>query len=103
MGLLDFGKKECKPLEAVLFSLQMNMSNNYKDATISDMNKLETLYETLRKSGELTEKQMIYYAGIIDEWREKTKGFGYKNQKIEKISRLSLTAFFFIAFSSIII
>ena len=43
------------------------------------MNKLETLYETLRKSGELNEKQMIYYAGIIDEWREKTKGFGYKN------------------------
>jgi len=79
MALFDFGKKECKPLEAILFSLQMNMSNNYKDATISDMNKLETLYETLRKSGELNEKQMIYYAGIIDEWRVKTKDFGYKN------------------------
>ena len=23
MGLFDFGKKECKPLEAILFSLQM--------------------------------------------------------------------------------
>lgn len=80
MGLLSFGNKENKPLEAVLFSLQMNMSNNYKDATLSDMAKLEALFETLRKSGELSEKQMVHYAEIIDEWKEKTKGFGYKNQ-----------------------
>lgn len=79
MGLLDFGKKECKPLEAVLFSLQMNMSHNYKDATIADMQKLEALFEALRKSGELSEKQMVHYAGVIDEWKEKTKNFGYKN------------------------
>lgn len=79
MGLLDFGKKECKPLEAVLFSLQMNMSHNYKDATISDMQKLEALFEALRKSGELSEKQMVHYAEVIDEWKEKTKNFGYKN------------------------
>lgn len=80
MGLLSFGNKENKPLEAVLFSLQMNMSNNYKDATLSDMAKLEALFETLRKNGELSEKQMVHYAEIIDEWKEKTKGFGYKNQ-----------------------
>ncbi len=75
MGLFDFGKKECKPLEAILFSLQMNMSNNYKDATISDMNKLETLYETLRKSGELNEKQMTYLAETMEDGGEKTKEF----------------------------
>ena len=80
MALFDFGKKECKPLEAVLFSLQMNMSNNYKDATIADLNKLEVLYETLRKNGEMNEKQMVHYAEVIDEWKEKTKGFAYKNQ-----------------------
>lgn len=79
MGLLDFGKKECKPLEAIIFSLQMNMSHNYKDATISDLQKLEALFETLRKSGELSEKQMVHYAEVIDEWKEKTKGFAYKN------------------------
>ena len=67
MLLLDFGKKECKPLEAVLFSLQMNMSHNYKDATIADMQKLEALFEALRKSGELSEKQMVHYAEVIDE------------------------------------
>lgn len=79
MGLLDFGKKECKPLEAVLFSLQMNMSNNYKDATQADLQKLEAVYEALKKNGELNEKQMIHYAEVIDEWHEKTKGMVYKN------------------------
>lgn len=80
MGMFDFGKKTSKPLEAVLFSLQMNMSNNYKDATCADMTKLEDLFESLRKNGELNEKQMVYYAEVIDEWKEKTKGFRYKNQ-----------------------
>lgn len=80
MGMFDFGKKECKPLEAVLFSLQMNMSNNYKDATCADMAKLENLFEALRQKGELNEKQMVHYAEIIDEWKAKTKDFGYKNQ-----------------------
>lgn len=77
MGLFD--KKDCKALEAIIFSLNMNMSNNYKDATQADMNKLESVYETMRKNGELNEKQMVHYAEVIDEWKEKTKGFCYKN------------------------
>lgn len=77
MGLFD--KKDCKPLEAIIFSLQMNMSNNYKDATQADMQKLESVYETMRKNGELNEKQMVHYAEVIDEWKEKTNGFIYKN------------------------
>jgi len=80
MGMFDFGKKENKPMEAVLFSLQMNMSNNYKDATLADMAKLENLFEALRKNGELSEKQLVHYAEVIDEWKAKTKNFGYKNQ-----------------------
>ena len=77
MGLFD--KKECKELEAILFSLNMNMSNNYKDATQADMQKLESVYETMRKNGQLNEKQMVHYAEVIDEWKEKTAGFCYKN------------------------
>ena len=80
MGLFGFGKKECEPLEAILFSLNMNMSHNYKDATISDLNKLESMFEALRRNGDLNEKQMVHYAEVIDEWKEKTKGFAYKNQ-----------------------
>ena len=77
MGLFD--KKDNKVLDAIIFSLQMNMNNNYKDATQSDMVKLENTYEAMRKNGELNEKQMVHYAEVIDEWKEKTKGFVYKN------------------------
>lgn len=77
MGLFD--KKINKDLDAIVFNIEMNMKHNYKDATQAEMIKLETTYETMRKNGELNEKQMVHYAEVIDEWKEKTKGFVYKN------------------------
>ena len=81
MGLFDFGKKECKPLEAVLFSLQMNMSNNYKDNAQSNLKELEEAFVRLRESGALKGKACMNYEAILADYREKMKGYSHKDQK----------------------
>lgn len=78
MGL--FSVKENKTLEAIIFSLRNNMSNNYKDATLIDLEKLENLYKILRTNGDLNSKQEQYYGELILELKSETKGFNYKNQ-----------------------
>ena len=63
----------------------MEGSKKISKELIEQINQLMNEFEkqeldyVLIVGSRVDEKQMIYYAGIIDEWREKTKGFGYKN------------------------
>ncbi len=79
MGL--FKSKAEKELDAIIQRLEMNMSNNYKDNAQDDLKELETMidaHKTLRnvKRGILTK-----YEGILDELKEKMKGYSHKDQK----------------------
>ena len=55
-----------KELEAAVARLQMNMSNNYKDAAQADYRELMELYEKLSGKGGLTDKQKSYYKEVIE-------------------------------------
>lgn len=70
-----------KELEAAVARLQMNMSNNYKDAAQTDYKALMELYEELSGKGGLTDKQMSYYKEVIEEYRVKMKDYTHKDQK----------------------
>lgn len=70
-----------KELEAAVARLQMNMSNNYKDAAQADYKELMELYEKLSGKGGLTDKQKSYYKEVIEEYRVKMKDYTHKDQK----------------------
>lgn len=79
MGL--FKSKEEKELDIIIQRLQMNMSNNYKDNARDDMKEFEAAMNDIRGSGRLKDKVLSKYEAILDEYREKMKGYSHKDQK----------------------
>jgi len=70
-----------KQLEAAIAKLQMNMSNNYKDAAQENYKALIDLYVELRDKGTLTDKQKDYYKNLIEEYSVKMQNYTHKDQK----------------------
>ena len=70
-----------KQLEAAIAKLQMNMSNNYKDAAQENYKALIDLYVELRDKGTLTDKQKDYYKNFIEEYSVKMQNYTHKDQK----------------------
>ena len=60
--MFDFLKSsKNNSLEDVILRLNMNMSNNYKDAAQSNLKEFEELLAELKNSGKLNEKQKKRY------------------------------------------
>lgn len=70
-----------KQLEAAIARVEMNMSNNYKDAAQEDYRELVELYRRLVESNALSDKQKEYYKGIIEEYSVKMENYTHKDQK----------------------
>ena len=70
-----------KSLEQAIAKLQMNMSNNYKDAAQEDYKELMKLYDELLCKGGLSDKQKGYYKDVIDEYSIRMKDYTHKDQK----------------------
>ncbi len=80
--MFDFLKSsKNNALEDVLVRLNMNMSNNYKDAAQSNLKEFEELFVELSSSGKLNEKQKNRYEGLLKEYKEKMKEYSHKDQK----------------------
>lgn len=81
--MFDFIKNigKNKQLEAVIAKLQMNMSNNYKDAAQADYKELMDLYAELVGKGVLSGRQKDYYKEVIENYSEKMCNFTHKDQK----------------------
>ena len=77
--LLQPGKN--KELNSKIQCIQMNFENNYKDAAQSNLKEFEQLFEELKNSGKLNEKQKMRYEGLRNEYREKMKNYSHKDQK----------------------
>ncbi len=70
-----------KQLEAAIGKLQMNMSNNYKDAAQEDYKDLMDLYIKLCDERRLSDKQREYYKTVIEEYSVKMENYTHKDQK----------------------
>lgn len=70
-----------KQLEAAIARLQMNMSNNYKDAAQADYKELLDLYDEISDSGVLSDKQKKYYKELIEDYSVKMRNYTHKDQK----------------------
>ena len=80
--MFDFLKSsKNNSLEDVILRLNMNMSNNYKDAAQSNLKEFEALFIQLTESGKLNAKQKERYQNILNEYKEKMKEYSHKDQK----------------------
>ena len=79
MGL--FKSKAEKELDSIIQRLNMNMSNNYKDNAQDDLKDLETTINAFRTLGTVKPGVLSRYEGILDELKEKMKGYSHKDQK----------------------
>ena len=70
-----------KQLEEAIARVDMNMSNNYKDAAQDDYRALIDLYRELTERGILSLKQREYYKDVIEEYSVKMENYTHKDQK----------------------
>lgn len=75
----SFGKN--KILEDSIQKVEMNMSNNYKDAAQANFKELEKVYAELCSNGKLKEKHRIAYGAKIEALRVRLQNFTHKDQK----------------------
>ena len=83
--LKQFGKNKNqgknKQLDELVLRVQMNLSNNYKDAAQLNLKELEDAFQELSGSGKLSEKQRCYYEGVLADFKAEMKNFTHKDQK----------------------
>lgn len=79
MGL--FKSSYEKELDAAIKKLEMNLSNNYKDAAQENFKDLEALFEKFTSECKLKDKTKAQYEKVLNEYREKLKGYAHKDQK----------------------
>jgi len=79
MGL--FKSRYERELDAIIFKIDMNMSNNYKDNAQMDLQDLEGTFKELCDQGKLKEKTRQKYESILETYRIKLKGYTHKDQK----------------------
>ncbi len=79
MGL--FKSRYERELDAIIFKIDMNMSNNYKDNAQMDLQDLEETFKEFCDQGKLKEKTRQKYESILETYKIKLKGYTHKDQK----------------------
>lgn len=74
-----FGKKKNRELDSLLESVQMNCSNNYKDAAKSDYETFWKRLEELKNDGKISDKMYTYYEHEGNKWQGKMKNYHHQN------------------------
>lgn len=81
--MFDFLKKvgKNKQLDEVVQCIQMNFSNNYKDAAQLNLKEFENTLKQLENENKLSDKQKVYYEEKLASFKEEMKNFTHKDQK----------------------
>ncbi len=79
MGL--FKSKYEKLMDEVIKRLEMNKSNNYKDAAQSNLKEFEELYKRLVDEGKLKDKVKEEYGKKLEDYKSDLQGYTHKDQK----------------------
>ena len=72
MGL--FSKKD-KELEAIINQIRVDLSNNYKDSAVENIEKMEKLLEYRSSSGKMKEKDYLSYKSQLDDFKHDVTHF----------------------------
>lgn len=75
------GTGKNKHLDAIIQRIEMNVSNNYKDAAQAGLKEFEGLLQNMEADGKIKEKQKQYYEEKLSAFKEQMKHFTHKDQK----------------------
>ncbi|MBQ9119920.1 MAG: hypothetical protein IJY09_07720 [Lachnospiraceae bacterium] len=83
MKMFGFFKKAktAKQLDTLLQNIQLNLSNNYKDAAQEDLRELERRLQASVEAGELSAAQQEFYESRLSALKVRLKNFTHKDQK----------------------
>ena len=70
-----------KDMDEAIKRLEMNMSNNYKDAAQSNLKEFEELFRKYCEDGVLKDKVKASYGQLLSEYQTKMQGYTHKDQK----------------------
>lgn len=70
-----------KQLDAVIQKIEMNASNNYKDAVQSGLREFQETLRELEEAGKVRGRQKDYYEERLAAFQEQMKAFTHKDQK----------------------
>ncbi len=70
-----------RELDIIMARINMNMSNNYKDAAQENLKELEKKFEELCSEGKLKEKAKEQYGSLLQSYQIKLRGYTHKDQK----------------------
>lgn len=76
-----FKSKAEKELDEIINSLEMNMSNNYKDNAQANLKEFEEALMKMKAEGRIKEKVMKHYDEMLHDYKEKMNGYSHKDQK----------------------
>ena len=74
-----FGKKKIQALDVLFESLEMNSSNNYKDAAKEKYQDICRVYDEAKCSGKYSEKTLSSYEIQIEKWKPKMENYHHQN------------------------
>lgn len=69
-------------LEKIARELEMNMSNNYKDAAQENFREFEQVLNGLELEGKISEAQVSVYRQKLSAYKQKLKNYTHKDQKV---------------------
>lgn len=70
-----------KELDSIIQKIQMNLSNNYKDAAQLNLKEFEAALKYFEENNKINEKQKAYYEEKLSSLRNEMKNFTHKDQK----------------------
>ena len=77
MALFDFLKSSTdKRLDEMVERVKLNYSNNYHDDAVRSYEALETAFDNLSRNNKLNDKQIDYYNGVMNDYKEKIDKMG---------------------------
>ncbi len=79
MGL--FKSKAEKELDHIIQRIDVNMSNNYKDAAQVGLKEFELAMDKLKELDNMKPQVLSKYEEILSKYQKKMKGYTHKDQK----------------------
>lgn len=73
--------KYYKQLDEIIEHIEMNMSNNYKDAAQQDLREFGELLKEMQETGKISKGKLSYYENKFSMFKEKMKNYTHKDQK----------------------
>ncbi len=73
--MFGFGKKKDRELEEIINQIKVDLSNNYKDNAVINIQKLRSLIDMRSMDGVMKDKDLLEYKKVLESFEEDVRNF----------------------------